>query len=204
MAIRKTQIFTFLMIPVVVVLGWLLIDGVKTKIEMDEAIRLSELRVRHGLERIRDAEKAYRNIYGKYTDNWDSLAHFIRTGVVYNVQKREILHKRPAHLAHLGDSVEVQYDTLGSTPVMQKLFPASKYPNFNPDQIGHIPGKEGKMFKITVNNEFEKSNVTVPIIEVVDPYPVDPTRSEDNENPRRKFLRFGSQSDVTLSGNWED
>jgi hypothetical protein len=46
--------------------------------------------------------------------------------------------------------------------------------------------------------------MVVDVIEVIDPYPVDVTRSDKNDNPRRKFLRFGSMNEITLSGNWED
>jgi hypothetical protein len=42
------------------------------------------------------------------------------------------------------------------------------------------------------------------VIEVVDVFPYDRTRSEDHGNRKRRYLRFGAKDEVTTTGNWED
>ncbi|HNS13678.1 MAG TPA: hypothetical protein PKM97_13790, partial [Bacteroidia bacterium] len=76
---------------------------------------------------------------------------------------------------------------------------------FNPDadlnRIAFKPGTETK-FEIYVG-KVDRNGVMVDVIEVKDPTPDNPFRSEANEAKNRKPLRFGSKTDVSTSGNWE-
>ena len=199
---KKTKVFSIVTFLLILPLAYLLFNSIKSKIDQDRAIKDSEAGVRNQLIIIRDAEKAFFGIHKYYTSNWDSLTNFVETGLVYNVQKREIITTRPPDKSHLGDSVRIEYDTLGSDPVMKKVFPADKFPGFDPKKIAFIPGTD-KKFAISTGR-IERSKMVVDVIEVIDPYPVDVTRSDKNDNPRRKFLRFGSMNEITLAGNWED
>jgi hypothetical protein len=205
---KKTQIFTLLTIPVIFLLSYLVVNSVKSKIDDDAAIKKSEEKVRKRLMEIREAQKAFQSVNKYYTSNWDSLINFVETGLVFNVQKREIITTRPPDKSHLGDSVRIEYDTLGSDPVMAKVFPKSQYPTFNPKDLPLVPGLEGKKFAISSGKKKVGkagiNEVLVDVVEVVDPYPLDKTRSDKNDNARRKFLRFGSMEEISLSGNWED
>lgn len=75
---------------------------------------------------------------------------------------------------------------------------------FNPNvDIKKLGVKEdGKPYKIFVGY-VDKAGIKVQVIEVVDPSPDNPIRKEANEAKNRKPLRFGSQTDVSTSGNWE-
>ncbi len=75
-------------------------------------------------------------------------------------------------------------------------------PNMDISRIAYVPGRENVKFDIYAN-EIERSNLLVDVIEVKNPRPFDPTRTEDNEAKNKKPLRFGSKTDVTTSGNWE-
>lgn len=76
---------------------------------------------------------------------------------------------------------------------------------FNPDvdlnRIAYKPGSETK-FEIFVG-KVDRGGIMVDVIEVRDPSPDNPFRSEANEAKNRKPLRFGSRTDVSTSGNWE-
>lgn len=76
---------------------------------------------------------------------------------------------------------------------------------FNPDvdleRIAYKPGTDTK-FDIFVG-KVDRGGIMVDVIEVKDPSPDSPFRSEANEAKNRKPLRFGSRTDVTTSGNWE-
>lgn len=75
-------------------------------------------------------------------------------------------------------------------------------PNINIDQIAYVPGYEDVKFDIYAA-EIDKNGVLVDVIEVKNPKPFNPMRSENNDAKNRKPLRFGSKTDVTTSGNWE-
>jgi hypothetical protein len=68
-------------------------------------------------------------------------------------------------------------------------------------RLAFKPGTETK-FDIFVG-KVDRSGVMVDVIEVKDPNPDNPFRSEGNEAKNRKPLRFGSRTDVSTSGNWE-
>ncbi len=74
-------------------------------------------------------------------------------------------------------------------------------PNVDLTRLAYKPDSETK-FDIFVG-KVDRSGVMVDVIEVRDPNPVNPFRSEANEAKNRKPLRFGSRTDVTTSGNWE-
>jgi hypothetical protein len=69
-------------------------------------------------------------------------------------------------------------------------------------KLAYVPGLENVKFDIFAA-EIERSNLLVDVIEVKNPKPFDPTRSEKNDAKNKKPLRFGSKTDVTTSGNWE-
>lgn len=74
--------------------------------------------------------------------------------------------------------------------------------SYDISRLAYVPGYEDVKFDIFAA-EIERSNLLVDVLEVKNPKPFDPTRSENNDAKNRKPLRFGSKTDVTLSGNWE-
>lgn len=209
MKITKTSLFSLALVPVIILLSWLLIDGIKSKIELEQQINDSEAAVIEKLQNIRAAQKAHFESKGKYAKDWNALIQFILNDTVYNVSKREDSRPRDKKdpLYSTGtDSVQIIYDTLGAAKAIDAIFPKDKYPTFDPQTIMLIPGLEAekKEFSMYTAEIFKADlNIWVHVIEVVDPYPMDKSRKEDSENPKRRFLRFGSREEVSLSGNWE-
>ena len=77
-------------------------------------------------------------------------------------------------------------------------------PNTDLSRLKYVPGYENENVEFEIYaDEVPKGNVMVDVIEVRNPRPFDPTRSESNDATNRKPLRFGSRTDVTTSGNWE-
>ena len=74
-------------------------------------------------------------------------------------------------------------------------------PNVDLNTLHIVPGS-GKPFAIYVG-KVERNNLKVNVIEVKDPAPINPDRRETNEAINRQPLKFGSKTDVALSGNWE-
>lgn len=74
-------------------------------------------------------------------------------------------------------------------------------PNIDIANLSKVPGS-GATFDIYTGFT-NRSGTRVAVIEVRDPDPINPARSESNEAKNRQPLRFGSRNDVSLSGNWE-
>lgn len=200
----KTKIFAIVLIPVIIFIAYRLVDGVKGDIDLAVAIEKSEKEVENKLKEIREIEKAYFASNNEYVGNWDSLLVYLNEGKIYQLNKREIIEARVKGdplLYTNTDSVRIEYDTLAVAGVIEKLFPKDKYPNFDPERIMYIPRTENK-FEIFAGTVV-KGGVTVNVVEVVDKFPVDKTRNDENQSRTRKFLRFGSRVDVTVTGNWE-
>ena len=54
-----------------------------------------------------------------------------------------------------------------------------------------------------VAGKIEKGGVSVNVVEVKNPKPIDPDRNESNDANINKPLRFGSRTSITTAGNWE-
>lgn len=200
----KTKIFTWLMLPVVGVLGYLLVNSISSKIIEAENIKKSEKKVIERLKMIRDAQKAYKVVNQSYTASWDTLVDFVASGQLYITEKKEIItpRKRDDPDYYKGDIVTVEIDTIGVEDVLTKLFPKEKYPNFKPEQLPVIPGLD-KKFDLYAGTIETKGGINIAVLEVVDRHPMDKTRTEEHPSRTRWPLRFGSRTDATLSGNWE-
>ena len=193
-----TRILTIFTFVVALGLAYFLYSRIKFAIDEEKRIVASEQAVIKKLSLIREAEIAYISVNGNYTNNWDTLSHFMENGIFYIVQKSEEI----ITLAYGADSILVHLDTLGTVKVYDSLFNQNKYPNLNLGRLKYIPGTEDKAFDL-FTDEITKGGVMVDVIEVRDTAPVNPVRKESNEARNKKPLRFGSRTDVTTAGNWE-
>lgn len=217
---KKTQILSIVVFLFVVLpLGWILaigadsIDpylGIYSKVKRDAKILKEEKVIINHMKKIRDVQVAYFVNHKKYCNSWDSLIHFMDSGLIYEIAKREIIipaeEIRPPEEYYKGDSIRFEFDTLGTSNVVAKLFPADDKRNagFDPHRIQYLPNGESNKQFILKTDKIEKSGFIISTIEVINPYPVNPQRKETNENPRMRYLRFGSLTEVSVAGNWED
>jgi len=202
---RKTQIFTILFGVIALALGYLVYQSVKSQIDEVAEIKSRESLVIERLKEIREAQKLFLSVTGRYTGSFDTLKSFILDGDVPNVQQREVIIKGvQSRRLGGGDSIKVYYDTLGRDKVLARLFPDK--PSFDANNIDQIPGWNDptKKFSLFVGKITQKSGTKTDVIEVIDVFPYDKFRSEENGNRKRRFLRFGAKDEVTTTGNWED
>lgn len=190
-----TKILTVVFIVISLGLAYYLTDSIKTEIEEEAKISAIENRIINKLKMIRDAQKAYQSIHGNYTSDWNKLISFIDTGRMYITQRREHI----VTLDYGADSVAIEIDTIGTVSVMDSLFSADKYPNFELEKLPYVPGNEDTKFEIYAN-EINKGGVNVDVFEVKDPEPINPARTAKTG---RGALRVGSRNEVTTAGNWE-
>lgn len=113
-----TRIFSFVFMLIAIGLFAFLVLRIKGTIDEEARIKQSEELIIEKLKLIRDAEKAYVGIYGKYTSDWDTLINFIENGQ-YPITKRT---ERIIELAYGADSSVVEIDTLEIIPVKEYIF----------------------------------------------------------------------------------
>lgn len=201
----KTKLISILLWPVVIYLGYLLYDSINSKIELTKAIERSEAQVIDRLKQVREAEKAFKDVNGYYTSDWDSLVTFVQSDSLPIVEKIEKItpRRRDDPDYYKGDIIEVTYDTIGREPVLEKIFPEEDYPNFDPAKMPFVPNMSQKEKFDIFTDRIDRGGVMVDVIEVVDRHPMDKTRSDEQQSRVRWFLRFGSRTEPRLNGNWE-
>ena len=194
----KTKVFTIVFFVLAVFLSGYLVYIIRDSINEREVIERKEARIIEQLKMIREAEVAFLAVNGRYTNSWTELTSFIDTGRFYIVEKKEEVFQ----LAYGADSVRVSIDTLGTFPVKDSLFTKERWPRFDLERFAYVPVLKNTKFEIWVDKK-EKSGVTVNLIEVRNPKPINPARSLTSDLKTRRSLHFGSQSSVTTTGNWE-
>jgi len=182
----KTTIFTIILIPVVLLLGYFLVASVKTPIDQTAAINSTEALIIKKLEIIRDLQLAYISQKGKYTSNWDELIKFGNTGKFFIINIKE---------QDLGNGkVKRTVDTLGTVPVKDSL--TNKHKNNknieevyrkmyvdilnNLDKLPLVPNGNGKKFEL-YTGVIEKNGYQVEVFEAKDAYPMNPARGGNFE-----------------------
>lgn len=114
----KTRIFSYFFMLIALGLAAFFVLRIKTRIDDEKEIKQSEEQIIKKLMLIRDAEKAYQSVYGKYTADWDTLINFIEDGQ-YPITKRT---ETIIELEYGADSSVVTIDTLEIVPVKDYIF----------------------------------------------------------------------------------
>jgi hypothetical protein len=164
---------------------------------------------------IREAQKAYKDIYKKYAGSFDTLIAFVDTGS-FTVIKAE------------GEIPEEWLDELGfdkareqaleegiitreptQVPVKDSLFTAS----FKTSSMNLVPYTDGVKFSMESGELLTSSNLTVQVVEVSVLYDellngMDEQLVVNYKDERMKIVgfegvKFGSMEEGTLTGNWE-
>ncbi|MBC6365935.1 hypothetical protein [Algoriphagus sp. AK58] len=191
-----TKVLSLVFFAVAAYLGYLLWKGVNDVVEEEKKIALLEAATIEKLEMLRDAQLAYQASNGKYASTWDSLKMFIENGTIWIVQRTETTKL----LDYGAEEIKVTYDTLGSVNVMDSLFNARKFPDFNIELLPVVPGSGGKQFEFFADKVEKTGGYMVNVFEIRDPSPINPKRRANNNE---KALRVGSRTDASTEGNWK-
>tara|TARA_R110000868_G_scaffold82992_8_gene234427 strand:+ start:1651 stop:2391 length:741 start_codon:yes stop_codon:yes gene_type:complete len=207
--------------PFLMILLWVLIAflGYQTYQSIYGPVKFNKIKterytiVIENLKDIRDSELAYKQVNGKFTDNFDALVTFIDTAHFTITQRRDSsivdveLTKRYGGVTTYKSIVIV--DTLGFVPVKDSLFKAStRYKT-----MMNVPvGKEGAKFQLKAG-VLEQNGVKIPVFEASvkkDILLFDQERDlviQENQvvsvdGVNGDALKVGSMIEVKTSGNW--
>ncbi|WP_339864115.1 hypothetical protein [uncultured Algoriphagus sp.] len=190
-----SKVLSLVFLVVAIGLGYLLWKGVDDVVEEEKKIALTEAAIIEKLQMLRDAELAYQASNGKYASSWDSLKMFIQTGRIWLIQRTETTKL----LEYGKEEITVEFDTLGSVPVIDSLFNERKYPDFNLETLAVVPGSGGKQFEFFAD-KVERNSYEISVFEIRDPAPINPKRRMNNNE---KALKVGSRTDASTEGNWK-
>jgi hypothetical protein len=209
------RIIQVLFVLIIVVLGYLIVESIMEPIRFNQEVEVRESATIKRLVEIREAQKAYKDIYKQYTGSFDTLISFLDTTSFQVVKAigdipEEWLDKmgfEKARLKALADGIISRDITL--VPVLDSLFGKG----FNSDSLRYVPYTQDVMFTMESGEILTSSNLTVQVVEasVLYDYLLDGLDGQlivNYTDERIKIVgfpgvKFGSMEEGTLSGNWE-
>ncbi len=209
------RIIQILFVLVIIVLGYLIVDSIMEPIRFNQEVEVRERSTIDRLIDIRDAQKAYKDIYKRYTGSFDTLIAFLDTGSFAVVRAigeipEEWLDEMGFEKARekaLADGVISRETT--KVPVMDSLFGVG-YPI---DSLRVVPYTENVLFSMESGEILTSSNLIVQVVEVSVLYDdllngMDGQLIVNYKDERMKIVgfegvKFGSLEEGTLTGNWE-
>lgn len=209
------RLIQILFVLIIIVLGYLIVESIMEPIRFNQQVETREQATIDRLIDIREAQKAYKDVYKKYTSSFDTLIAFVDTGN-FTVVKAD------------GDIPEEWLDELGfekarekaleegvisrenmHVPVLDSLFDQG----FATDSLRFVPFTEGVTFVMDAGQLLTSSNLTVQVVETFCLYDdllnqMDRQLVVNYKDERMKIvgfegLKFGSMEEGTLTGNWE-
>ena len=193
---NNLKLYTYGTLFLAACLAFFLVSRIKYSIDEEARINSAESKVIERLKLIREAQIAFQSVNGEYASEWDTLFNFIENGEIFLIQRRE----ETVLLDYGAEETTLYLDTLGSISVVDSIF--SNLISFNPQKMKYVPGYDNVEFEMWAG-QIEKGGVSVNVVEVRNPKPIDPDRKESNEANINKPLRFGSRTSITTAGNWE-
>jgi hypothetical protein len=166
---------------VVIILIYLVYESIAGPMRETAEVERREKAVIAGLEKVRDAELAYKELKGVFTKDWDELIGTMKTG------KFKLLIKE----GDPDDSTSILRTDSVFASIKDSLFK-----NYNLDSLPYVPFGDGLKFELDAGTVMQ-NNVTVQVFEAKDPKPYGQKRREE-KNP----LKVGSMFEATYSGNW--
>jgi hypothetical protein len=209
------RVIQILFVIIIIVLGYLIVESIMEPIRFNQDVAQRENATKDRLIDIREAQKAYKDIYKKYTGSFDTLIAFLDTGSFDVVRADgeipeewlEQMGFEKAREKALKDGIITRETT--KVPVMDSLFGMG----FATDSLRYVPYTEDVMFKLEAGEILTSSNLTVQVVEVSVLYDyllagLDQQLIINYKDERMKMvgfegMKFGSLEEGTLSGNWE-
>ncbi|TFH21216.1 MAG: hypothetical protein E4H10_15660 [Bacteroidia bacterium] len=209
------RVIQVLFVLVIIVLGYLIVESIMEPIRFNQEVEVRERATIDKLIDIREAQKAYKDIYKKYAGSFDTLIAFVDTGSFTLIKA-------------IGEIPEEWLDEMGfekareralkegkimrepfQVPVKDSLFSAA----YEASSMNLVPYTEGVKFSMESGELLTTSNLTVQVVEVAVLYDdllngMDPQLVVNYKDERMKIVgfegvKFGSMEEGTLTGNWE-
>ncbi len=195
-------VIQFVLFIIIVALGYMVYDSIMEPVRLNQEKNKREKAVVQRMKELRSAELIYKQLNGKYIDNWDTLVQFIDSAEVPVVKI-------------IPDPTDTTYtltinDTVGYKRVYNLLFPNEN--NTNLSQFMIIPFSGGDTIELHAG-ELDRGGVTVQVFEAKAPYSSYLKGMDEqyiiNLTAGKKDIdlypgiKVGSMTEPSTDGNWE-
>jgi len=209
-------VIQIILIVLIIVLGYLIVESIMRPIRFGQEVTERENVTIDKLKDIREAQKAYKDVYKRYTGSFDTLSMFLKNdsftvvkaiGMVPEEYIDEYGSLDAAREKALEEGLIIRETSMVS--VLDSLFGVD-YPV---DSMEYVPFTDGKKFEIESNEILTSSNLMVQVVEVLCYYDdilddMDQQLVINYKDERERLtgfagIKFGSLEEGTLTGNWE-
>jgi len=209
------KVIQVLFVLIIIVLSYLIVESIMEPIRFNQEVEVRESATIERLIDIRDAQKAYKDIYKKYTGSFDTLIAFLDTTSFQVVKAIGYIPEEwldqmgfdKARTKALADGI-ISRD-ITHVPVLDSLFGKG----FNSDSLQYVPYTEGVTFTMESGEILTSSNLTIQVVQAFVLYDdllfeMDGQLTANYKDERMKIVgfagvKFGSLEEGTLGGNWE-
>jgi ABC-type multidrug transport system fused ATPase/permease subunit len=156
-----------------------------------------ERRYKHVVQRLKDLRSiqlAYKNSYGKYTANYDTLLNFLKTDSFRVVKAIGNVPDAMTEMEALEAGI-ISRDTLlysVADSLFNRVNLANRVGVLFIDSLPYVPFTNAVKFTMETAI-IEKGSVKVPVFQIVDSKPFD----------KKLVMQVGSLTEPSTSGNWE-
>ncbi|MEL7586688.1 MAG: hypothetical protein AAGU19_08230 [Prolixibacteraceae bacterium] len=202
------------LIAIAVIFGFLIFKSIENPIEFEKAKEARYNATIQKLKDIRKAEAAYKDVYGRYTGNWDTLINFVRHDSLRLIRRIGMLTDSMIE-AGMNEKMAIRQgkiirDTI-RVSVMDSLFGKS-YPI---DKLKYVPVPDTiAEFHLGATVIATGSGIKVPVFEAkahnntilrdLDRQMVINLNDQRRTNQKYPGLKVGSLEDANNNaGNWE-
>jgi hypothetical protein len=198
----------------IVILGFLVYDSIMTPIRFNKLMKVRETATINRLIDIREAQKAYKDVKLKYTDNFDTLIAFLKndsfavTKAIGTIPEELIDSVGIRRARDLALARGIIRREITKVPVKDSILGK----NYPVDSLQYVPYTNHEKFEMTAQ-QTETSGMNVRVVEVKVPYKILLKGLDEqlviNYADERQIittypgLKFGSLTEGTLTGNWE-
>lgn len=204
---KKFTIINIVLVLIAIFLAYKIFDSIRQPVVFENMKKEREVKVIQHLKNIREAQTLFKNAYGSYTANFDSLTTFVKYGEIPIVN----IIPDPNDTTF----TKTINDTVGYEKVAD--FIKGKDPHFVADDMRYVPysdfeGAKKAVFEMEAGH-IKRSGLQVAVYEVRAPYLVylkgldiqriyNAKKAEEDIN-KYAGMKVGSITEASDAGNWE-
>ncbi|RPI40993.1 MAG: hypothetical protein EHM46_07020 [Bacteroidetes bacterium] len=204
-----------LFVVIIIILGYLIVESIMEPIRFNQEVETRERATIDKLIDIREAQKAYKDVYKRYTGSFDTLISFLKHDSFSVIKAIGTIPEEWLEELGLEDAREraikegvISRETT-KVAVRDSLFGG----RYSVDSLRYVPFTEGATFNMESSKIVTSSNLEVQVVEVSIHYDellkgLDEQLIVNYKDERMKIVgfegvKFGSLEEGTLTGNWE-
>ena len=202
-----------LLLAAIALLVYMCVNSILSSTTFTKEKEARELLIRDRLIAIRNVENGFRNMYGVYSDNFDSLQRFLNEDrIPFLIKEGELTTEQLKSGLTEKEAAEKGIIRRDTNWILAKdtLLPAG----YNISALGKVPGFENFTFDLDTATIVSKAGYVIPVFEAGVPYDIYLSdldkqllinlKDEKKKLNRYPGLRVGSISEINNNaGNWE-